>query len=847
MAVWQGFQPKAIDVFGGLVTNVDRNDLGGAMVSPNCQDVEFTVGSVHSRRGTSIFWDSSAVPINATIPVTAMFSDWQPSLGPVTVCYFSSNTGAAVGDGTIAAVGISGGVGASPGTNVLKNINTYTMFGGGQFSRFWMGFPTAATSGTYGSPTTVPRVFDYNASQKFYRAGLPRPSVQGCVISEIASTGNTMTAGQHYFRINYEGTDGSISAVSGVLGIVSTGGPNTATQITNIPCGPPGTARRVVWATSVADSAVTDTQSYYTLRASSMIINDNTTTTVVVAFTDSVLTAGESASSNALFTLMEPPPAKGVVFYKNRAFWFHLLGAVQQGYMDDYSTFNNMEWDADWSAYATPGVGLRGYSASNARWSVVTGDGGIRLLRGTADGAVSWTLSSFNMGTSSAGTSRIPTLTKGKKYGFCFRARRGSQAFAQGNLKVVSLVSAGSATYSVTLSSLTTAWQTFYTGTLFYNFDYAVATANNPGYNVVMDGTPTSGSYCELEPFTLYDSGDAAVAGGGQGNAWQGSLVLASKPFYPGTCDGATGLQLVARDDGEHINAAFVFRDNLYFVKNHSIYVTADNGVTEPGGWTIQNVSKVCGTYSPSGVVVGDSFVIICGADGVYYFDGGAPEKISQEIAPTWSRIPTARLYEISVTLNQVDKQVIISVPLDAETTATHQIVLDYTEGFGDPLPGNGHGRKWTIWTTAGSPSSCAFFADWGFSNTPFLLLGRQDATLIKQDSAQTTDYGNSPFTAFYETAPVGYGGPGVSYFGGLILNANGTSIGLSYTNPFGTNTTIGTYPLTNPMTRVTQAALNLSYETIGIRMGGTSKWSVNNVWCYVKSHPYFNVRGLNP
>lgn len=841
MAVWQGFQPKVVDVFGGLVTNVDRNDLGGVMVSPNCQDVEFTVGSVHSRRGSSLFKDLGATV--GAIPCTAMFADWQPSMGPVTVCYFSSNTGAAVGDGWFAAVDISGNV----GTNKLGPLNTYTVFGGGQFSRFWMGFPTAASAGFYGTSETVPRVFDYNGVTKFYQAGLPQPAVNTIATSKVASVGNTVDAGVHYFRVTFEGIDGSLSAVSAPFSFNMTAPvADSAIQIDNIPTGPPSTVRRVIWATTVADGAIENTQSYYTIRSSSMVIPDNTTTTATVAFTDSALGTGETASSNALFTLMRPPPAKGVVFYKNRAFWFHLLGAVQQSYIN-LTNIPNTEWDSDSSAFVASR--LRGWTAGSqfAVIQTASSSDGCNLLRITADGSASYTCVSgrVSMATSPSASSAIPTFTKGKKYGVCFRARRGTNAFSQGSLNFISQVTSGAATYTISAATLTTAWQTFYTGTLLYNFDYTTA-ANNPGITISMTGTPTAGAYVEIEPLVFYDSGNAGVADGTKGNAWQGSLVLASKPFYPGTCDGATGLQLIARDDGEHINAGFVFRDNLYFVKNHSMYVTADNGVTEPGGWTIQNVSKVAGTYSPAGVAVGDSFVIIAGSDGVYYFDGGAPEKISQEITPTWNRIPTARLYEISVTINQVDKQIIFNVPLDNETTASHQIVLDYTEGFGDPLAGNGHGRKWTIWTTAGSPTSCAFMSDWGFTNVPFLLLGTQNGLLLKQDSAQTTDNA-SGYTSFYETAPVGYGGPGVSYFGGLIFNANGTSMDVSYTVPLGTNTGLGTFALTNPMTRVTQIATNISTESIGVRMGGTSKWSVNNVWIYTKAHPYFNVRGLNP
>lgn len=835
MASWQGFDAKVVDVFGGLVTNVDRNDLGGVFVSPNCQDVEFTVGSVHSRRGTA---NISAGTLPGTGTVNGLFSGWQPNLGPVVVGY--TGTASSTVGGSIFIVNSAGAVQYSS----TGYINAPQMVGVAALARFWMTFPSIANGGTYGIATTVPRVYDYNAATPLYRVGLPQPATAGLLATQVASTGNTTTAGTHLIRVTFESQDGNTSPISGQCLVNTTGAADTGIQVSNIPVGPPGTIRRVLWATTAADYTANGlaSQNYFTLRSSSMVVNDNTTTTQVIAFTDSVLTAGETAQSNALFTLMRVPPAKGVVFYKNRAFWYHLLGAVQQSYALYQATPENIEWDADLSAFVPSGV--RGWTTST-QFATVAGDNGPRYLRITTDGTASASIVGTPVSSQTL-PNVLTTYQQGKQYGVCFRARRGAGTITQGNLDFTSNISGYAFTYSVPMTALTTDWQTFYTGPLLSGFNFT-SSAFYAGFKIGFSGTPTIARTVDIEPLILYDA--TGAGNGGKGSAWQGSLVLASKPFYPGTCDGATGLMSVNRDDGEHINAAFVFRDNLYFVKNHSMYVTADNGVTEPGGWTIQNVSKVCGTLAPNGVAVGDAFVIICGSDGVYYFDGGEPKKISQEIAPTWARIPQAFAYLTAVTINQADKQIVISVALDAETAASHQIVLDYTEGFGDPLESNGHGRKWTIWNHTPA-ASFAYYADWGFSAVPYLMFGDGTLSLYKQTSAATVDSSGSgaqPINARYETSPIGYGGAGVSLIGGVILNANGTSVDVSYTNPFGTNTAIGTYALTNPMTRVTQALLNLSYETVGIRVAGTSYWSVNRMTVFARSHPYFNIRGYNP
>jgi hypothetical protein len=41
------------------------------------------------------------------------------------------------------------------------------------------------------------------------------------------------------------------------------------------------------------------------------------------------------------------------------------------------------------------------------------------------------------------------------------------------------------------------------------------------------------------------------------------------------------------------VRAAFLLRDQLYFVKEHSIYSTRDDGVNEPADWTLSEVSNI--------------------------------------------------------------------------------------------------------------------------------------------------------------------------------------------------------------------------------------------------------------
>ena len=115
--------------------------------------------------------------------------------------------------------------------------------------------------------------------------------------------------------------------------------------------------------------------------------------------------------------------------------------------------------------------------------------------------------------------------------------------------------------------------------------------------------------------------------------------MRASLADNPESYDGVDGLLSVAENNGQAVRAAFVLRDQLYFVKEHSIYSTQDDGVNEPAGWTLSEVSTTVGTPSVDGVDTGEDWAVIADRSGLYIFDGGEPVKISQEIQPLWDTI----------------------------------------------------------------------------------------------------------------------------------------------------------------------------------------------------------------
>ena len=113
-----------------------------------------------------------------------------------------------------------------------------------------------------------------------------------------------------------------------------------------------------------------------------------------------------------------------------------------------------------------------------------------------------------------------------------------------------------------------------------------------------------------------------------QTNAQQNaSLVRASASATPESYDGVTGIMSIAENNGQGIRAAFTLRNNLYFVKERSLYVTATDGVNEPALWQVEEVSNQVGTPSAHGVGFGEEWVVIAGRSGLYYFDGSESDE----------------------------------------------------------------------------------------------------------------------------------------------------------------------------------------------------------------------------
>ncbi len=385
-----------------------------------------------------------------------------------------------------------------------------------------------------------------------------------------------------------------------------------------------------------------------------MVIPDNTTTSVTLDFSDTVLLAGSSGDS--LFRLVELGECVGVIGYSSRLFWW--------GERNKAENFANLSFDGGWSGHTplgwvtdiTSGAGgLRDFSSIWGADYNIIGDG-TTAIRGmiTQPAALD--------------PDGVPRIAP--NVGYSVRARvRAYPTVTQGTLHIeLYSLSAGLQTAGL---QVTAAQVNSQAGFGEFIGVLSAPLASVPAdllLRVYADGTPTNGGGFVIDNIEIFPTA----------LPYNSSLVRASFPEDPESYDGVTGLLAVAANNGQAVRAAFVLRGLLYFVKEHSIHATQDDGVNEPAHWTLNEVSRTVGTFSVHGTDVGEDWAVIADRSGLYIFDGGEPVKISQEIQPLWDQINWAAGQTLWVRVDTRAKRILVGVPIAPATQPNRVLALDY-------------------------------------------------------------------------------------------------------------------------------------------------------------------------
>jgi hypothetical protein len=790
------FSPLPLNVFGTWVTLLDSSDVPAGM-SPNLADVDFFPGGVRTRPGLV----AQYAPLAGTPQINGVKTYITTNLVQRMLVLDSlGNLYEELTPGTLSLI-VSGA--AKPSLYLASTTH---------FGREYMAF----ADGTIGQD--LPRQYDDSNYDRVSQVG---PG-EGPTVAD-STTGGSISPGTHQVAVVFVTRQGYWTAPSPPVSWNAAG--NWKASLTNIPTGPSNVVQRLLAFTASGGA------NFYNVPAT-MTINDNTTTSLTVDFSDTVLLSG--TSMDYLFSQIELPEQLGVVAYSERLFWWG-----ERAQMDNWL---NLTFDGGWDAsgngrplgwHLDPILGPGGSRESS---DVIWGD----AYRITADG-VSLSRGYISQG-AAADSSGNPLIAPNTDFSVRARIKRSANLSA-GTLHVnlfsptMSQVGLG---LSVTAAQATTGYQEFIA-------ELCPPQGSVPSdltLRVYVDGIPApSGESFLIDNIEVFPT-----------NAAQNpSLARCSGTEEPEAYDGVTGIMSIAENNGQGIRAAFTIRNNLYFVKERSMYVTADDGVNEPALWQVEEVSNQVGTPSAHGVGIGEEWAVIAGRSGLYLFDGSEPTKISQEIQPTWDAINWAYGQLIWVQVDTQHKRILVGVPMGSATQPNQILMLDYTEGFGDPLvamlTAPERSRKWAPWSIPAN--SCGLIERPNGVAQIFLGSNNSSGKISALKQGTYSDDG-AAINSFYSTAFLAATGlSGRNLFGYVTAYVQGSGALALYALTPGDASVlpVGSWTLASPASRDMEQFMNVLAERASYQFGTSaagSWFSLTKLVPWAKPDPFAIVRGGN-
>ena len=111
------------------------------------------------------------------------------------------------------------------------------------------------------------------------------------------------------------------------------------------------------------------------------------------------------------------------------------------------------------------------------------------------------------------------------------------------------------------------------------------------------------------------------------------------------------------------------------------------------------------GPCGPRAWDTANDFVVYFDEDsGLYRYHQGIAMQVGQEKQGTWDRLNKSAAAQVCVAIDNVRKEIHIALPLDGATVPNHDLVLNYFNGWNDPLMltmtgelmPDPHGRRWS-------------------------------------------------------------------------------------------------------------------------------------------------------
>lgn len=583
--------------------------------------------------------------------------------------------------------------------------------------------------------------------------------------------------GLHQMQVSYLTRQGAITRPSPPVTFEANGGQYIS--VSNIPIGPPNVVGRILQFTGSGgayffyipatpevngDPVGTSTQ-----------INDNTTTGVLLDFGDNTLFASLAASTqgNQLANQIKLDGAIGFGLFGSRLMSWGQRNCVQTflnlgfngGYLPSQATFGygGLPFPSGWQftpgASAPPVALVTGrFNTTSLRIHITAGIPAV-IFQGAYQDAYG-----------------APILAPNTQYRF--------RAWMKPS------IAAADAYVLLEISSISTGFTSIaeihgYSMNTAGSWVEAVFTAKTP--NVIPSDMMLTLNAAAIISGVDVDVADFAVIY--DETPYLNNIVNASYVNNPEGFDGVTG-QFGPGEDTHQVMSFGVLRNVMRLLTRepggriHDVY---DNGVTEPAGWSVDEVAANCGLLSAFGLTEsqaddaaasgGEEWMAWASTSGAYVYGGGIPEKISQEIQPDWSGggngqltfpgINPAAYLAVWALNDYVNRVIYFGLPTGTATAPNLIYPMNYRElnsaiAIGNAAPFHpsysGHliatdnTRKWTRWnlpmngaammyrTTGGNNLSVTLFG--GNGQAPGVAAGYGNIYTLNSGLFEDDDYG---------------------------------------------------------------------------------------------------------
>jgi hypothetical protein len=434
---------------------------------------------------------------------------------------------------------------------------------------------------------------------------------------------------------------------------------NTSTLIcSRIPIGPPDTAYRQISLTEPGQNGVPggnfytlDTPVTYTVNgisytSTSFRIPNNTDTSISLTFRDSDLLAARriDVQGEDLFNQVEIGNPAWDVAYAGRMFY----GLTQQKVYN----FLNLSFDGGYLPSTTQQP--LGWSIAGTGGSLIASPifGNSYYVQNTT-GSLAATLGLL---TQSAYQDYydVAIINPNIPYSVRVTARIPS-GNTTGNL-VIDLFSAGASVgmFPIPFASLSTTFQTL-SGVLTTGLAQVPSDLTYRIYGTNMG----DGADYEIDRSEVFTTRQPVNS----------TLLLASYVANPEGVDGVSGALDTNSENPQPCYGGVVMKDLLYLLKENSLYYTQDSSGDEPADWGVHEVSNKAGACGVNAYDSGEEWILMANRNGVYLFDGGEPQKVSQEIQQVWDALNWAAGKSIWVRNDVAARRFYIGVPLPTPNT----------------------------------------------------------------------------------------------------------------------------------------------------------------------------------